>query len=367
LGGENVSIEFTPESWMFDEDGQLLRDEALYHKAMNEYYAEKYAGLSKPIIGDDIYSLAEPEWALRNLIQADGLTMVHGSPASGKSLMAMDWAYTLAHPRLTEWAGQPKNRNYRPMYIFTEGLSGLQTRSIAWRMEKGMETPSGEHGVVWVRDSVRLNRTDDPKEPWSSQVTALFQMYNDYERDILFVDTLANTFGGNENSQQDANNYLAALRMFQQGGPVVIIHHNTKEGKEFRGSTVFEGAVDTKVAVELRGHDIVHLWITKQKDGDPNFGMDLKIKPHSWLGSSNRELESVALEKMDWQAPRLTARQLEYVEVVQDLGPDATLNEIALRMEVQRSAASEMLIRLEEEGWLTKDESSVWYKALEEL
>jgi hypothetical protein len=361
------SVTFTPDAWMFDEDGNLLRDEVAYHKAMNEHYAQKYAGLSKPLIGDDIYGLAEPEWALRHMIQADGLTMVHGSPGSGKSLMAMDWAYVLAHPLLGAWNGLEKNRDYKPMYIFTEGVSGLQTRSIAWSKQTGVHTPAGDNGVLWVRDPVRLNRTEDPDEPWTAQVAALFQMYNDYDRDILFVDTLANTFGGNENSQQDANNYLAALRMFQQGGPVVIIHHNTKEGKDFRGSTVFEGAVDTKVAVELQSSDVVHLYITKQKDGDPNFWMNLRLREHVWQGT-NRELSSVALEKVLLEdGPHMTARQEEYVAAVTELADKATTTGIAEYMDVGKSSASGMLKGLAEAGWIVQDENNVWRTVLEDL
>jgi hypothetical protein len=87
-------LEFTPEEWMLPKknaDGTPWTEDQ-YHKAMNEFYREKYAGLSMPIRGDDIYSMKDPEWALENLIQDGGMTMIHGSPGAGKSLMAMDWA-----------------------------------------------------------------------------------------------------------------------------------------------------------------------------------------------------------------------------------------------------------------------------------
>jgi hypothetical protein len=265
----------------------------------------------------------------------------------------MDWAYSLASPQVKKWLGLEKLRDYKPLYVFTEGLNGLKTRSIAWAEERQAAIPTDEHGVVWVRDAVRLNRQDNTEEPWSEQVAALVQMYNDYERDILFVDTLANTFGGNENSQQDANNYLAAIRMFQEGGPVVIVHHNTKEGDDYRGSTVFEGAVDTKVAVK-ESDGLVHLYITKQKDGDPGFNMNLQITLHSWLSESQeRELSSVAL-KVATDKGTITAKQQAFLDVIPRLAEEATAANIARELNTNASAATNFLNRLQEKGLVYK-------------
>lgn len=346
---------------MYDEGGVLLTGDS-FEKAMNTHYSEKYAGLSRPILGLEVFSLKEPRWALKNLIQEDGITMIHGSPGSGKSLMAMDWAYCLAHPSLDGWMGQPRSRQFKPMYIFTEGIAGLRTRSQAWQMERNMDLPADEDGVLWVRDPVRLNRTEDPKEPYTPQVAALFEMFNDYSRDLLIVDTLANTFGGNENSQQDANNYLATIRMFvNAGAPVVIVHHNTKEGNDFRGSTVFEGAVDTKVAVKESNAN-VHLYITKQKDGDPGFNLDMRIKPHIWE-NLGREFSSVTLEQVAIGA-KLTKKQRATLDIVISLGDKATVAAVAKERGGSNDAAYEMLKGMQTRGHV-KELDGVWYNTLE--
>jgi hypothetical protein len=217
--------------------------------------------------------------------------------------------------------------------------------------------------VLWQRDSVRLNRTDDPEEPWSSQVSALFQQFNDYECDMLFIDTLANTFGGNENSQQDANNYLAAIRMFvNAGAPVVIVHHNTKEGDDSRGSTVFEGAVDTKVAVkESKGK--VHLYITQQKDGDPGFNLNMRLKVYDWT-DNDRDFSSVVLEEN--LAPQLTSKQHEILGILEAHG-GLGLAELAEARGTSKQAANDMLQRMLEVGLVIQDDDLVWHSTLEEL
>jgi len=355
-------LKFSVGTWMFGEDGELLRGDA-FEKAMNQHYSDKYGGLSRPLIGAEVFDLSEPRWALENLIQEDGITMVHGSPGSGKSLMAMDWAYVLAHPNLTSWMGQERSRQFKPMYIFTEGIAGLRIRSQAWQEHYGEEVPDGEDGVLWVRDAVRMNRSDDPKEPWGAQMAALFEMFNDYKRDILFVDTLANTFSGNENSQQDANNYLAAIRMFVNAGvPVIIVHHNTKEGKDFRGSTVFEGAVDTKVAIE-ENNGRVHLYITKQKDGDPGFSLDMRIKPYTWQGGQ-REYTSVALEE-NRGVVKVTRKQQEILTIIEGLGAKATTTNVAVERQASLESTANMLDRMASALLVRKESDDTWSVILE--
>ena len=272
---------------------------------MNDYMAEEYAGLSRPIIGDDIYEMEDPVWALKNLIQEDGLTILHGQPGSFKSFIAMDWAYSLSVSQSSGWMGQPRAKRFRPMYLFTEGMHGLKNRSLAWSAERGFPTPSGDQAVVWIRDRVGLNATANPEQPFTQQVASLVKMYNDYYCDILFIDTLANTFVGNENQQQDANSYLRTLSLFLEGGPVVLVHHNKKGEDEFRGSTVFHGAVDTLVSMKKTGEGSVELSISKQKDGPENFFLPLQAVEHKWEGKFE-EQTSVALRDHNadfWMKP----------------------------------------------------------------
>jgi len=361
------TVTATPESWMFDERGKPIRDEKVFHERMNEYFADKYAGLSRPVFGLEIMNLPDPRWAMENLIQEEGITMIHGSPGAGKSLMAMDWAYVLAHPQLESWMGQRRLRQFKPMYIFTEGFAGLKPRSEAWSNARGVSirgTRGKDDGVLWQRDAVRLNRQDNEQEPWSEQMAALYQMYLDYDRDILFVDTLANTFFGNENSQQDANNYLAALRLFQAHGPVVIVHHNKKENKEFRGSTVFEGAVDTKVAVE-ESNGIVHLYITKQKDGDPGFAMDMRLNPVVLRETEEYDVTSVVLEQVDRLegAAKVTPKQQEILNILSE-GPCA-VDVIAHQRGSGRRAALNMLNRMRDEGLVDLNDDGAWFSQWE--
>ncbi len=271
-----MPITLTTESWMLNEDGTPILEPAIFHRAMNDHYREKYGGLSRPVIGDDIFDLPQPAWALENLIQENGFTLVHAKQGSGKTFMTIDWALVLNHPDRPQWMGQKKQKTYKVMYVMTEGFGHLPARVKAWML--GMEETNPK--VVWVRDTVRMQRsTTNPDEPWSPQVTGLMKMYHDNECNLLILDTLANTFVGNENQQQDANQYLDAIRMFQEFGPVVVVHHNTKGEDEYRGSTVLAGAADTMVSLKQdEKTKIIQLRVTKQKDGEPDFGLAMRLK-----------------------------------------------------------------------------------------
>lgn len=160
---------------------------------------------------------------------------------------------------------------------------------------------------------------------------------------MLIVDTLANTFGGNENQQVDANSYLATLRMFQELGPVVVIHHNKKGEDEFRGSTALLGAVDTMVGVKQSKHGVIDVTLTKQKDGDPAFKLSLRQREYRWKNQWNEEDGSVAFEKDDTpdtvKGMGPTAKRIyDYIAQQHIAGWDqVSVAEVARELEIDKS------------------------------
>lgn len=321
----------TPRTFRFEQWQLEATSEEEYFRLMKEHYEERYRGLSTPILSRDaLLALPPPKWALRNLITQDGFTLVHGKPGSGKSFLAMEWAYVLGHESLDNWLGMKRDRRYKPMYVYTEGLAALQNRMRAWEMENGVIAPD----IVIVRDAVKLN----PPKGVSEQLAALEKLYVDQECDILFVDTLANTFSGNENQQEDANRYMAALKQFQRYGPVVVIHHNQREKNEYRGSSVFEGAADTMVSMERNAHGIFILKVEKQKDGDMGFMMELVQNKHEWPKVPEDEwghnpedtYGSVAFASAAGASEkRMTGTQREIYEMVLNAGGEMPLAELA--------------------------------------
>lgn len=249
----------------------------------------------------EVFDLPEPEWLLKDYIQRGGLTVVYGEPGSGKSLVMIDWANLLAAPgEGWTFAGHPRTQQCKVVYIVGEGYGGIRRRLQAWRLERSFDAYPN---VNWVWQPVSITLPDS-LETTNEQEELLQVVLRDLEADVVFVDTLAATFGAaNENQQADMNRYMMMLnKLRENGAAVVIAHHNSKGSKDVRGSTVLKGAADTVVRVEGKFHressglSGVSLKVTKQKDGEPVAHMDLIVNEHI-IGSypSGDDMTSVAL------------------------------------------------------------------------
>lgn len=320
----------TPRRFDDIEDWELKKydSEAEFHAARMEAHEKKYEMLSIPILTrDELFEREDPPFALMDYIQEGGLTILHGAPGSGKSLVAMDWAYTLAHDEMDGWMGKPRNKQYRPMYLFTEGLSGLKKRTLAWEAEHGLRAPD----IVFVPDSVPLN-PPDPTQGLGKQLSSLRKLYLDEGCNLLIVDTLTNTFFGNENQQQDANSYLRTVREFQKQGPVILVHHNRKDEDSYRGSTVFHGAVDTMVSLTMDQWGMADIVIKKQKDGDPIKGsMTLKLKQHEIYDDSERTsvVFTMADNRLQPRQRRVTKKESDLIDIITAAGGEMAVADLA--------------------------------------
>src|SRR5262249_7475506 len=79
---------------------------------------------------DDELTTAAPDWLVDRLLVAGSLGLLYGPPAAGKSLLALDWACSIATGE--PWLGRP----VRPgpvLYVAAEGSAGLGVRVAAWR------------------------------------------------------------------------------------------------------------------------------------------------------------------------------------------------------------------------------------------
>lgn len=202
-------------------------------------------------------------WRVRNLLPAEGLAAIYGSPGAGKSFLALDIAQRIA-------GGMPVDgravKQAPTIYIAAEGASGVKRRVVAWRRHHGIE---GEFPFALIPCPVDLlNPNAD-----------LRRLIDRIQREIprlgaspgaIFVDTLAATFAGgdeNTNAMVAYVNNLAALRD-AFGALIVVVHHRPKDQQNdtLRGHSSLAGAMDTILRVD--GTDIRTASIVKQKDAE---------------------------------------------------------------------------------------------------
>ena len=171
--------------------------------------------------------------------------------------------------------------------------------------------------------------------------------------DVVFLDTLAATFGGgNENVQQDMNKYLQVCQEMQKlGASVVIAHHSTKNTKDLRGSTVLHGAADTVIhlhpSFDKETHGLLEtvLKAKKQKDGIPF--SPVKLVPKTYKVDTKIG-QSIALDIGNYEAERdLRSRLLEFLE---SHSGEASMEDIRKGVKGSNQVISEQVKSLVEEG-----------------
>jgi hypothetical protein len=93
-----------------------------------------------PLSLAEIAKLPPPEWLIDGLVPQDGLVVLYGEPAAGKSFLALDWALSIATG--VPWLGREVKQG-EVVYVYAEGVRGLTQRVTAWLQEQGKaEAPS---------------------------------------------------------------------------------------------------------------------------------------------------------------------------------------------------------------------------------
>jgi AAA domain len=209
--------------------------------------------------GPQVLDLPEPGWVVEGVIPAGGLVLPYGPPKSGKSLVAIDLALSVANGR-PHWCAHAVNQG-NVLVVAAEGVGGLAARVGAW-LKLHDYTVYGLAGTYWLTTPVNLFDADE--------VYALLDLVNEHVRPVLIVfDTLARcTVGAEENSAKDMGQVVAALDRIRTttGAAVVVVHHAGKiTSSGPRGSSALLGAVDA--AFEITGDgQLITMRCTAMKD-----------------------------------------------------------------------------------------------------
>lgn len=203
---------------------------------------------------DELRNRPRPSWMIRGLLRQASLAMLVGDFGTYKSFIALAWALALASGR--DWVGHPV-KGGAVAYVAAEGAGGQIDRLDAWALHEGCPLPDN---VRILDQSIDLVGDNEP---------LLEALAGTEDLCLVVVDTVARTFVGNENLQEDANGYVAAADRIkaETGATVLLIHHNNRQG-EYRGSTVIPGALDTMIGAEKTA-DGVRLSCLKMKDAEP--------------------------------------------------------------------------------------------------
>ena len=165
---------------------------------------------------DEIDHLQPPTWLVKDVVPAGEVTMIIGAGDTGKTFITLDMVKRVAE-------------HYRVMYIAAEDASGIKIRKRAWELHHHL-APSGNF-LMW--DGV-LPLFE------AGEVQGFIDEVRELGLRMIVVDTLSQSIAGaDENSSKDMTLVMQHCQWIarETGAAVVIIHHTTKSGDVYRGSS----------------------------------------------------------------------------------------------------------------------------------
>jgi len=215
-------------------------------------------------------------WLVKHVIPAESIGVMFGGSGTFKSFIAIDLALHVAHG--LDWLGR-KTRKGRVLIVAAEGGSGLWRRIVAWHRDHRI---NWQHVDLWVLPVAVDLRNDAVRV--TEAAAAL-----DVRPDLVIVDTLSQTFAGEENSAAEISGYLRELGTWFRAAwqaSVLVVHHTGHQATERpRGSSAIRSNVDFMLGVYRDEKEMLAtVECVKQKDGElfepMTFGLKvIELKP----------------------------------------------------------------------------------------
>ena len=211
------------------------------------------------------------KWLVKHFVPSESLGILFGASGTFKSFIAIDLALHIAHG--LPWLGQ-KTRQGPVIIIAAEGGTGLWRRIVAWHRERRIPWKDAPVYVVPLAVDLGIDSILVRDAAAALGITPA----------LVVVDTLSQTFSGEENSAQEVSTYLRELglqfRTCWQCA-VLVVHHTGHVATERpRGSSTLRTNVDFMFGVFRDEKEMLAtVECFKQKEGDlsKTTTFDLKV------------------------------------------------------------------------------------------
>lgn len=219
----------------------------------------------------------ELQWTLKDMILENSLSMIVGDAGTGKTYIALHIALSIALG--LPWLSREVIQG--PILIIDEE-SGEHRLSI--RLKKIM------HGMNGGEDTPLYYMSYQNMDLKNGLDTLEMEKFiNEKEIKFVVIDALMEVSQGvDENSAKEMLPVLHALNQIKERSKVTffVIHHASKSGDNYRGTTAIKGAVDSMfIVTKTKNNETIKIESIKIRDGEPiSFKADLKFSdPAFWI------------------------------------------------------------------------------------
>lgn len=250
LGRTEIDIYF--EKLKIKYNNEIAQEALLTHLPVNIEQSNQ-----KLLSASELKALPKPDYLIKGILPATGISACYGASGSGKSFLVTDLGINLSLG--FDWYGR-KAKKCPVTFVVLEGSGGLSKRLQAWEKHFGETIPDTYKVFV---DSFSLMNSND--------VTQLVAEINrrGQSSGLLVIDTLNQASpGADENSSKDMGLIIQnAQRLARETkNHVMLVHHTGKDAsKGLRGHSSLIAALD--VAIEVKRDVAGRSWtISKSKD-----------------------------------------------------------------------------------------------------
>ncbi len=223
-------------------------------------------------IGELFERAGAVRWAVKGLIPQQGLGFIYGASGTFKSFLALDYALHRAYGM--NWMGR-RTTQAVPVYLAAEGGAGIMKRIQAWHKARSMDWRQCPMRVVVVPLTLRTQAGT-----LADAVKASGVVCGD-----LIIDTMSQTFTGNENSNDEVAEFLRVLGTDLRDAlhcTVTVVHHSGHSATERpRGASAIIANVDFALGVFRDEKEMLcTVEAAKVKDGERPEAQTFELSAH---------------------------------------------------------------------------------------
>jgi hypothetical protein len=195
------------------------------------------------IIRDAAYALEihKPlDCIIDKIITSGSFSCFYGSPGSKKTYSLISMAVCAAANK--DWLDFKIKGPLKVLFLDEENGEVEFTKRLGDALRG--ELAGSDTSIQFI--SFAAFKMDDKND-----ITTLQRLIEELGVQLVIIDSLSQIMDGDENSKQDTQPVLNALRRIadKTGAAIILIHHANKQGG-FRGTTAISGSVDLLVKVE---------------------------------------------------------------------------------------------------------------------
>lgn len=287
----------------------------------------------------DLEQLPPPAWLIGDLLPIDGLAMLFGSPGSGKSMIALDLALSIA-AGTAGWFSHAVTAG-TAVYALGEGLRGLSRRIEGWCCAH----PGADLKHFMVVPALPALHEPTQLDEFLEELAAAGVL----GPRLIVIDTLARAIPGiDENDAGQVGLAIAGvdwLRRETKAAVLLVHHQGWGPQKRERGSTALRAACDAVLGLSKDDDGRRQLELVKQRDGEDGTKLDLRFVPAG---------PSVVLMPTEVVPARLTPKQVDALRTLESLEGRATFTRWVEKTPAARSTASDAINILVALGYAEK-------------